>query len=169
VQRGQAVLVDTNIIIEAIRIGYWSALTGHFQVETVEKCREEARTGRTYRPGYVTVDERALRERLIAHDVDSQALARLTVRAPSTAFLDPGERHLWAHALGRTDAWLASTADAAAIGAAVGLQWEDRLVSLEQLLDACGARSSATKLNKQFRTEQLSGWRTAALLARGLK
>ena len=29
-QRGQAFLVDTNIIIEAVRTGCWNALTTHF-------------------------------------------------------------------------------------------------------------------------------------------
>jgi hypothetical protein len=169
VQRGQVILVDTNVVIEAIRAGCWAALTGYCRVETVEKCREEARTGRDYLPGYVVVQEKDLRDRLIAHDVDDQTLARLTLRDAATALLDPGERHLWAHALGRTDAWLATTADAAAIHAAVRLGWADRLVSLEQLAETCGLRSSARKLNKQFRTEQLSAWRTAALLARGLK
>jgi hypothetical protein len=74
VQRGQAVLVDSNVIIEAIRTGCWNALTGHFQVETADKCREEARTGRAYAPGYVVVQERDLREHLTAHGVDENAL-----------------------------------------------------------------------------------------------
>ena len=52
-QRGQVVLVDTNIIIESVRTGCWNALTTHFKVETVEKCCEEARTGEAHRPGYV--------------------------------------------------------------------------------------------------------------------
>jgi hypothetical protein len=169
VRHGQVVLVDTNIIIEAIRTDCWAALTGYFKMETVEKCREEARTGQAYRPGYVTVQEKHLRERLIAHDVSEDVLARLTLCDAKSSLLDLGERHLWAHALGRTDVWLASTADAAAIYVAVRLGWEERLVSLEQLVEACGARSPAKKLNRQFRSDQLSRWRTAALLDRGLK
>ena len=35
-QRGQAVLVDTNIIIEAVRTGCWNALTMHFSVQSVK-------------------------------------------------------------------------------------------------------------------------------------
>lgn len=168
-QRGQVVLVDTNIIIEAIRIDCWAALTGYFRVETVEKCREEARTGHAYRPGYVSVHEKDLRERLVAHDVSDTELGRLTLRDAKTSLLDSGERHLWAHALGRTDVWLASTADAAAIHAAVRLGWEEMLVSLEQLMESCATRSSAKRLNRQFRSDQLSKWRTAALLDGGLK
>lgn len=32
VERGQIVVVDTNIIIESLRIGSWSALTTYFGV-----------------------------------------------------------------------------------------------------------------------------------------
>lgn len=167
-ERNQVVLVDTNIIIEAIRIHCWAALTGFFRLETVEKCREEARSGCAYRPGYISVREKDLQDRLVGHLVGDEALARLTLADPDSALLDPGERHLWAHALGRADTWLACTADAAAVRIAVRLGWEDRLVSLEQLLEAGAARSFAKNLNRQFRSEQLSQWRTAALLDRGL-
>ncbi|MCP9469928.1 MAG: hypothetical protein NNA31_08010 [Nitrospira sp.] len=167
-ERNQVVLVDTNIIIEAIRIHCWAALSGFFRMETVEKCREEARSGCAYRPGYITVLEKDLQDRLVGHLVSDEALTRLTLADPDSALLDPGERHLWAHALGRAEAWFACSADAAAVRIAVRLGWEDRLVSLEQLLEACAARSSARNLNRQFRSEQLSKWRTAALLDRGL-
>jgi hypothetical protein len=168
VQQGRVVLVDTNIIIEAIRVGCWAALTGYFRMETVAKCREEARTGRGYRPGYVTVTDEDLRERLAVHEVDDVELVELAVRDPRSSFLDAGEKHLWAHALRRTDGWSASTADAAAVHAAVRLGWEDRLVSLEEMVESCGSRTGG-KLAKQFRAEQLRAWRTAAVLERGLK
>jgi hypothetical protein len=44
-ERGRIVLVDTNIIIEAVRSHCWNALATHYAQETVEKCLEEARTG----------------------------------------------------------------------------------------------------------------------------
>jgi hypothetical protein len=168
VQRGQALLVDTNIIIEAVRVGCWGALKAHFSVETVEKCAEEVRTGDLYRPGYVAIDERALRERLKVHGVSDLELATFALRDPQ-ARLDAGERHLWAHALGRTDAWIASCCDRAAVEAAVGLGWEDRLKSLEELVRAAGATPAAEKLKGQFSAARLSSWRTEALLARGIK
>jgi len=169
VQHGQVVLVDTNIIIEAVRTGCWSALTAHFSVETVEKCCEEARTGQAHRPGYVTVDESALRTRLAAHKVSGVMLFELGQRYPDADRLDAGERHLWAHALGRNDEWLAACSDRAAVNAAVRLGWEDRLASLEELVNAAGARSALKNLKEQFSASRLSAWRTAALLARGLK
>lgn len=163
-QRGQIVLVDTNVIIEAIRTNCWAALTGYYQVETVEKCVEEARSGDAYRPDYIKVADRDLRERLIAHGVSSGELARLIVREPLAEGLDAGEKHLWAHALTRTDAWIATTADASAVRIAMKLGWGDRLVSLEELLHGCGAKAAVRALNRHFRSAALSGWKTQGLL-----
>ena len=168
-QRGQVVLVDTNIIIESVRTGCWNGLTTYFKVETVEKCCEEARTGEAHRPEYVNVDEPALRTRLTAHKVSGVMLFELGQRYPDADRLDVGERHLWAHALGRNDEWLAACSDRAAVNAAVQLGWGDRLVSLEELVTAAGARSALRSLKGQFSSARLSEWRTAALLARGLK
>lgn len=168
-QRGQAVLVDTNIIIEAVRTGCWTALTAHFSVQTVEKCCEEARTGEVHRRGYVEVSEKVLREGLGVHRVSTVELADLDLRDPEAFRLDAGERHLWAHALGRDDAWIASCCDQAAVNAAVRLGWEDRLVSLEDLVTAAGARHAVRQLKQQFASARLSAWRTVALLKRGLK
>ena len=168
-QRGQVVLVDTNIIIEAVRTNCWNALTVHFDVHTVEKCCEEARTGEAHRPGYVEVSEKALRERLKVHRVGDAELAALGVRDPESFRLDAGERHLWSHALSRNDAWLASCCDAAAVGAAVRLGWADRLVSLEELVHTAGAGDALKELKGQFGSARLAQWRTAALLKRGLK
>jgi hypothetical protein len=167
VQRGQVVLVDTNIIIECVRVNCWTALTTHFSVETVEKCCEEARTGQAHRPGYVVVDEKALRNRLRVHPVSDLQLAALSLRDPGASGLDLGERHLWAHALARSDAWVASCCDHAAVQAAMRLGWGDRLASLEQLVQLAGANPAARKLKEQFSGVRLSMWRTAALLKRG--
>ena len=168
-QRGQIVLVDTNIIIEAVRTSCWNALTAYFTMETVEKCCEEARTGQAHRPGYVEVSEKALRVRLIVHRVTDSDLAALGLRDAEAFRLDLGERHLWAHALVRGDAWVASCCDRAAINSAVRLGWEDRMVALEELVQAAGARPALKNLKAQFGSARLSEWRTAALLERGLK
>lgn len=168
-QRGQVVLVDTNIIIEAVRTGSWNAITSHFSIQTVEKCCEEARTGEAHRPGYVVVGESALRTRLKVHKVSGVMLFELGQRYPDADRLDAGERHLWAHALERNDEWLAACSDRAAVNAAVRLRWEDRLISLEELVSAAGARSALKRLKEQFSSARLSAWKTAALIARGLK
>lgn len=168
-QRGQAVLVDTNIIIEAVRTGCWTALSAYFSLQTVEKCCEEARTGDAHRRGYVEVSEKVLQEGLVVHQVSMSELAELDLRDPEAFRLDPGERHLWAHALGRNDTWLAICCDQAAVNAAVRLGWEDRLASLEDIVTVAGARHALRQLKQQFSSARLSAWRTAALLARGLK
>jgi hypothetical protein len=168
-QRGQVVLVDTNIIIEAVRTGCWNALTAHFSMQTVEKCCEEARTGEAHRRGYVEVSEKILREDIRAYPVSTTELAQLDLRDAEAFRLDDGERQLWAHALGRSDAWIASCCDQAAVNVAVRLGWEDRLVSLEELVTAVGARHAVRELKQQFASSRLSAWRTAALLKRGLK
>jgi len=168
-QAGQIVLVDTNIIIEAVRTNCWSAIIGHFVVETVQKCCEEARTGKAHRPGYVEIDEAILRTRLTAHPVTNSELVALGVRDVEASRLDPGERELWAHALSRTDAWVACSCDRGAIKAAVRLGWEDQLVSLEELAHAVGAWTALKQLRGQFKSGRLSEWRTAALLERGFK
>jgi len=169
VQPGKAVLVDTNIIIEAVRIGCWAALTGHFSIQTVEKCCEEARTGDLHRPGYVRVSDSDLKTRLTVHTVSDQELAALVLSDPESFRLDAGERHLWAHAIGRRDGWQACCCDHAAVNSAVRLGWADRLVSLEELVFAAGEKRLANALKDQFRSVRLSTWRTDALLRRGLE
>ena len=168
-QRGQAVLVDTNIIIEAVRTGCWSALIAHFSIQSVEKCCEEARTGEAHRSGYVAVSEKILREGLEVHRVSDTELVALSLRDAEAFRLDAGERHLWAHALGRTDAWIACCCDQAAINIAVRLDWGDRIVSLEELAAAAGAKHALKQLKSQFESARLSAWRTAAVLRRGIK
>lgn len=168
-ERGQAVLVDTNIIIEAVRTGCWNALIAHFSVQSVEKCCEEARTGEAHRAGYVAVSEKILREGLEVHRVSETELVALSLRDAEAFRLDAGERHLWAHALGRTDDWIACCCDQAAINTAVRLNWGDRMVSLEELAGAAGAKHAVKQLKPQFESGRLSAWRTAALLRRGVK
>jgi len=105
-QRGQTVLVDTNIMIEAVRVNGWNALKAHFQIVTVDKCCEEARSGDLHRPGYVQIKESELRDRLESHAVSDLELITLSLACAEAAGLDDGERHLWAHALAvRVPGW----------------------------------------------------------------
>lgn len=54
------VLLDTCIIIEAFRVNCWKALCARYDVETVEKCVEEACTGDPLNPKRVPVDRKLL-------------------------------------------------------------------------------------------------------------
>lgn len=158
---GQVVLVDTNIIIEAVRTHCWNALTSHCTVETAEKCMEEARTGDPMRRHYVPVTAEDLQRISAVRDVSHAEHVQLAVILPMADELDAGERHLFAHALGRGDAWIASCADRAALKAAFALGWRDRFVSLEALARDVGARPD---LKQHFRERWLSEVRTAFLL-----
>jgi hypothetical protein len=167
VQRGQIVLMDTNIIIEAFRTRCWNALTSHFAVETVEKCYEEALTGDPLRPGYVDIDATQLRKGLSKrHAVSDLERMTLTLKLTNASSLDAGERDLFAHALGRTDGWVASCADRAAVNSALSLGWEERIIALEPLARTAGAKPA---LKHHFTERWLSEVRTAFLLERGLK
>lgn len=166
-QRGQVILVDTNIIIEAFRTRCWNAITTHFSIQTVTTCCEEALTGDPLRPGYVTVDVAQLNKGLRGrHSVSADQHAELTVRLADPDTLDAGERDLLAHALGRSDDWLASGADRAAVNAALELGLEERFVSLGALARAAGARPA---LKYHFTDPWLSEVRTTYKLDRGIK
>jgi hypothetical protein len=161
-QRGRILLVDTNIIIECFRTRCWAALCSHFAVETVERCYEEALTGDPLRPGYVEVDSAQLRSTLKQrHAVGDLERAQLALANESAMALDAGERDLFAHALGRGDAWLASCADRAAVNMALALGWGERLVSLEHLARDSGSRVS---FKQHFTERWLSEVRTTYLL-----
>src|SRR5262245_12319473 len=117
-QRGQVILVDTNIIIEAVRTRCWNALASYFSVETVETCLEEGLTGDPLRPGYVQVDPAQLRKGVSkSHPVSSLQTMRLALTYPTADELDPGERKLLAHAMDRKDEWILGSADRAAVKA----------------------------------------------------
>lgn len=160
-ERGQIVLVDTNIVIEAVRTRCWNALVSYFTLETVDKCLEEARTGDPMRREYVAVDAEQLAGVSKAYTVNEQEKARLALDLPTADELDAGERDLFAHTFGRSDAWIGSCADRAALKAAFALGWKDRMVSLEVLARFAGARPD---LKQHFREQWLTDVRTAFVL-----
>jgi hypothetical protein len=140
------VLVDTNVIIECWRIGAWRALSNGYAVETVEDCVVETQTGFQRRRTAQQIDNKTLRASLKAiHDVTDPELAKAIVRDPLFSFLDVGERSLWAHALGRTDAWVLSGPDKASLRFGIRCGLRDRLVALEGLLKDAGYKPSGLK------------------------
>lgn len=162
------VLVDTNVIIEAVRTGCWRAITGHMTVETVEVCTEEAGRGSADRAGYVVVSTDDLSRIARVHPVSDVERAALALEYPDASGMDAGERDLFAHANGRRDeSWMLCSPDKASIRAAVGLGWADRLCSLGALAQQAGARPKSA-LKAHFEEAWLSRWRTRFLLERGL-
>lgn len=155
------VFVDTNVILEAFRIGCWSVLTSAFSIETVEKCVEEALTGDPTDPRRVAVDRETLVGGLAArHPVDKRTVARFALAHPASAGLDDGELHLlaWLHGQGPIAPvkLLLSTADKAAIVAAGRLDWLDIVTSLEHLAQQAGvSRSQLDQTARHYRQQWL--------------
>lgn len=135
------VLVDTNVIIECWRTGAWRALAGGYEVETVETCFIETQTGSQRRRPEQQIDPEVLKATIKhRHPVSPEQLAIALTRDPEIAFLDAGEKDLWAHAMSRTDAWVLCGPDKASLRIGIRLGLRDRLVSLQRLLDDVGYR-----------------------------
>lgn len=151
--RGDIVLMDTNVIIEAHRTRCWRAVVNAFHVETVEKCCEEVATGDRRRADYVEVDVEAMRRSITVHPVSLLELAVLETRLTEPDRIDPGEKHLFAHALKRTGSWYVGASDRGAVRAGHELGFLERFVSLEALARLVG---SAPQLRNHF-TERWLG------------
>ncbi len=160
------VLVDTNVMIEAVRTSIWNAVSGGTRLETVEECASEARRGDRFSEGYTVVSEEDLGRLDEVHGVTERQRAGFLLRLGDTE-LDDGERDLFAHAMGRDEPppWVLTSPDRAAVRAAVGLGWKDRLISLEELAEKVGCPPARiTRLRNHFTTRWLSSARTDALL-----
>jgi hypothetical protein len=153
------VLVDTNVILECWRVGAWRALTSGYGVETVEDCVIETQTGYQRRRPEQQIDAAVLRASLVSvHKVGDKERAAATVRDPIFSFLDVGEQSLWAHTLTRADAWVLCGPDKASLRFGARLGFRDRLVALEDLLQAVGHRPAAA-----LRTAYTSAWHAKTL------
>ncbi|MBR1197796.1 hypothetical protein JQ574_17510 [Bradyrhizobium sp. AUGA SZCCT0158] len=144
VRRQGPVLVDTNVILECWRVNAWNALSGGYGVETVEDCVIETQTGYQRRREEQRVEQAVLAASLRAvHKVGKAELAGVLLRDPLAANLDHGERSLWAHAVGRADAWVLCGPDKASLRFGVRLGLRDRLVALERLLSDAGHKAGS--------------------------
>src|SRR3954451_22495119 len=84
-----AVLVDTNVIIECWRVSAWRALTGGYQVETVQMCEIETQTGLQRRRREQQIDLAELRASLKAvHAVSDNERATALLRDEQFSFLE---------------------------------------------------------------------------------
>jgi hypothetical protein len=136
------VLVDTNVIIECWRVSAWWALTGGYQVETVQMCEIETQTGLQRRRREQQIDATELRRSLKAvHAVSDSERAAAFLLDDQFSFLDAGEQMLWSHALTRADAWVLCGPDKASLRLGIRLGFRERLVALERLLLDAGFRS----------------------------
>lgn len=158
-------LVDTNVIIEAVRTGSWRAITGQLAIESVEACRTEALAGAESRiPGYVRVTEDDLGRLRAVHRVDTTMQASFKLAYADADALDQGEHDLLALAHAHPEGeWVLISPDRAAIRAAVALGLGDQMISLEELLGMAGGRAKPP-LRNQFSTRWLVSFRSQVKL-----
>jgi hypothetical protein len=164
---GEIVLVDTNVLIEAYKVGCLRAIAPRYKIHTVEKCIEETQTGFQRRKPEEQIDQQELRG-LVSSVANVTPLeeATLILSLPNGPFLDDGERHLLAHAAARKDAWHLCGPDKALIRAAHNLGWLDRIVSLEEMADKCGVGPrQLARLGANYKKDWLSRLRTELILA----
>lgn len=131
--RKAAVLVDTNVLIEAHATGCWRALCGHYAIETVLKCSEEAQTGRIRLDRKVVIPDRELRETLRWIEPITEP-ETISVDLLDGEGLHAGEKHLWTYALRRPGDWVLCGPDKASLRFGYDQGLRQRLVSLEELL-----------------------------------
>jgi len=166
-RKDTVVLVDTNVVMEAVRTRCWNAVSGGLCVETVEECRDEALRGDRGRPGYLPVSEQDLARIRRVHPVTPLERATFALAYLNASGMDPGERDLFAHAYARAargdSVWIVCSADKACVNAAVALGWHERMRSLGALAAAVGANSDPP-LGRQFGEPWLSEVRTRYLL-----
>jgi|LGOV01.1.fsa_nt_gb hypothetical protein len=151
-KHGDLILVDTCVIIEAVRTRTWAALHNSFQLETVEECIIEAQTGKANRLD-PTVTDTELRK--CFHNIHNVTLLERAEHAASfdgdLPDLDPGELDLWIHALQREDVWFLCGPDRASMNFGCELGHQDKLVSMEQALSLLKANTKDLKLHYQTR------------------
>jgi hypothetical protein len=158
-KKGDRVLIDTMVIIEAHRLSCWSGIRDFFSLETIEQCVIECATGNRLRTGYVPVDGEKLGTGILVHPATEAMRTTLVARDPRSARLDPGERDLLAFALSLAGAWLLCAPDKAAILSAHRLNWLDRVVALEEMALVAGLRKQGYGLNhtkrwlREFKTK----------------
>lgn len=141
-KRGDRVLLDTNVILEACRAGCWRAMATEFRLITVEKVIEETQTGQQQRSQEQQIDEALLRESLEhVAAITREQRAEIDIAYPGHG-LDPGEHHLVAYAatLNDKDIWLLNSPDKGTIRFCSRSRWLDRLVSLEAMTQTLGMR-----------------------------
>lgn len=129
--KGDIVLIDTNVIIESHRTGCWNQISNHFTFHTVAKVIEETQTGFQNRKPEESIDETLLRNSIQHIEVITDIqIIEFNIRSGHPA-LDLGERDLMIYAeLISGNAWFLNSPDVASIRFAHNKGWLDRLVSL---------------------------------------
>ena len=145
--RGQRILADSMVIVEAHRMGVWNGLIHFFSIETVEECAVECATGCKRREGYVEVDQQSLRSQIQIHEVADAMRAALISADPLAARMDPGEKDLMSYAITQPNTLLLCSPDGLTVKCAHRLNKLDQLVALEEIAIEAGMRKQGFKGN----------------------
>ncbi len=142
------VLLDNCAISACFAAGAWTALAARYTLETVEEVEREATTGYQYR---TIIPPAQFRQQVKVHLVS--ATERFDAQAAYAALstIDDGERDLWVHTLSREGGWILCGPDIASIKFGVLNGFQDRLISLEELLENIGHRPKVKLQEHQTR------------------
>lgn len=161
-QANLPVLVDAMIVIEAVRVGCWNAITGQRRIVTVSTVAEELQRGDPGVVGYVPVTDAHV-GRMDVRVLSLVDAARFRLEYPDADGMDPGERDLIALARTLGGEFSVCSCDKACVRAAHAIGAVEGLLSLETLLDSVGCRARPS-LKVQFTEARLSQWRTTLML-----
>lgn len=161
-QANLPVLVDAMIVIEAVRVGCWNAITGQHRIVTVSTVAEELQRGDPGVVGYVPVTDAHI-GRMEVRALAPVDAARFRLEYPDADGMDPGERDLVALARSLEGDFNVCSCDKACVRAAHAMGAAERLVSLEALLESVSCRARPP-LKSQFTEVRLGQWRTTLLL-----
>lgn len=135
ISRDTPILLDANAIAACHEFACWRAIAGAFRLETVEECIKEFQTGGYALQSQEYVDERTLRGQF-RHVHNPTELELAEVLLDGGAGIHCGEQHLWAHALGREDAWVLCGPDRGSMRFGCHRNHGQRLIALGSLLDS---------------------------------
>lgn len=161
IPRGEVVLIDTNVILEAYRTVCWKHLAGFFVLKTTNACVVECETGNQRRGVPIPVDIAILRTTAHIESVNEEQIAELRFTLAGKVSLDPGEEALIAYACRHPNAWVICSPDKAAVRACFILGFLDRIVALEDLTESSGI---AVDLRRNYTRNRLANFRTDLLL-----
>lgn len=154
------------VVFTAFELGCWKLLANAYRIETVSAVVSETQTGDPLNPRRVPVPLPELKAGLAAvHTPSKRDLATFATGHPRLLTLDPGERDLltWLKAHESPSAnllWVTTTDKAALVGCNT-LAWLDAVISLERLLQGCGAQPAVfSALPQHYREVWLSEIRT---------
>lgn len=129
------VLLDNCAISACVAAGAWGALAARYTLETVEEVEREATTGLQHR---AIIPPTQFRQQVKVHKVSEEDRFEAQSIHAALSTIDDGERDLWIHAMAREGAWILCGPDIASIRFGVLNGYDNRLISLEDLLLAIG-------------------------------